>query len=128
MINALNDNMPFDEFTIEQIAGDLLPDATLEQRVATGFSRNTLINREGGTDPEEDRVKRTVDRTNTLGKVWLGMTVECGQCHSHKYDPLLAERVLPAFCVLQLAGRTRYWCSVSNESAGSSTKSAMAEV
>ncbi len=87
-INALNDNMPFDEFTIEQIAGDLLPGATLEQHVATGFHRNTLINREGGTDPEEDRVKRTVDRTNTLGNVWLGMTVGCAQCHSHKYDPL----------------------------------------
>ncbi|MFV1965196.1 MAG: PSD1 and planctomycete cytochrome C domain-containing protein [Pirellulaceae bacterium] len=88
VINALNDNKPFDEFTIEQIAGDLLPNATIEQRVATGFNRNTLINREGGIDPEEDRFKRTVDRTNTLGKVWLGMTVECGQCHSHKYDPL----------------------------------------
>ncbi len=88
VINALNDNMPFDQFTIEQLAGDLIPDATVEQRVATGFHRNTLINREGGTDPEEDRVKRTVDRTNTLGKVWLGMTVECSQCHSHKYDPL----------------------------------------
>ena len=88
VINALNANMPFDRFTVEQLAGDLLPAATLEQRVATGFNRNTLINREGGTDPEEDRVKRTVDRTNTLGKVWLGMTIECGQCHSHKYDPL----------------------------------------
>ncbi len=88
VINALNDNMPFDRFTVEQLAGDLLPNATIEQRVATGFNRNTLINREGGTDPEEDRVKRTVDRTNTLGGVWLGMTVECGQCHSHKYDPL----------------------------------------
>ncbi len=88
VINALNDDKPFDQFTIEQLAGDLLPNATLEQKVATGFHRNTLINREGGTDPEEDRVKRTVDRTNTLGSVWLGMTVECGQCHSHKYDPL----------------------------------------
>ncbi len=88
VIQALNDNMPFDQFTIQQIAGDLLPDATLEQRVATGFHRNTLINREGGTDPEEDRFKRTVDRTNTIGKVWLGLTVECAQCHSHKYDPL----------------------------------------
>ena len=88
VINAFNENKPFDQFTIEQIAGDLLPSATLEQRVATGFHRNTLINREGGTDPEEDRVKRTVDRTNTLGNVWLGMTVKCGQCHSHKYDPL----------------------------------------
>ena len=97
VINALNDNMPFDQFTIEQIAGDLLPGATLEQRVATGFHRNTLINREGGTDPEEDRVKRTIDRTNTLGKVWLGMTVECGQCHSHKYDPLSQQEYYELF-------------------------------
>jgi len=88
VIKALNDDMPFDEFTIEQLAGDLLPHATLDQKVATGFNRNTLINREGGTDPEEDRVKRTVDRTNTLGAVWLGITVQCAQCHSHKYDPL----------------------------------------
>ncbi|MBI3464835.1 MAG: PSD1 domain-containing protein [Planctomycetes bacterium] len=88
VIQALNDDMPYDHFTIEQLAGDLLPNASLEQKVATGFHRNTLINREGGIDPEEDRVKRTVDRTNTLGSVWLGMTVECAQCHSHKYDPL----------------------------------------
>jgi len=88
VINALNADMPFDQFTTEQIAGDLLPDATVEQKVATGFHRNTLINREGGTDPEEDRVKRTIDRTNTMGAVWLGLTIECCQCHSHKYDPL----------------------------------------
>ncbi len=87
VLNAINEDMPFDQFTIEQLAGDLLPNATIEQKVATGFNRNTLINREGGTDPEEDRVKRTMDRTNTLGYVWLGMTVECGQCHTHKYDP-----------------------------------------
>ncbi|REJ89553.1 MAG: DUF1553 domain-containing protein [Planctomycetota bacterium] len=88
VISALNRDLPFDQFTIEQLAGDLLPDRDLEQLVATGFHRNTLVNREGGIDPEEDRVKRTVDRTNTLGSVWLGMTVECSQCHSHKYDPL----------------------------------------
>ena len=88
VINALNADMPFDQFTIEQIAGDLLPGATIEQRVATGFHRNTLLNTEGGVDREEDRVKRTVDRTNTLGKVWLGLTLECCQCHSHKYDPI----------------------------------------
>ncbi|QDU50934.1 PSD1 and planctomycete cytochrome C domain-containing protein [Gimesia panareensis] len=88
VINALNSDMPFDQFSIEQLAGDLLPDPETSQLVATGFHRNTLINREGGTDPEEDRVKRTVDRTNTMGSVWLGMTVECGQCHTHKYDPL----------------------------------------
>ena len=65
-----------------------MPGATTEQKVATGFHRNTLVNKEGGIDKEEDRVKRTVDRTNTLGSVWLGLTVGCGQCHSHKYDPL----------------------------------------
>lgn len=88
VIKALNDDMPFDQFTIEQIAGDLLPDASTDQHVATGFHRNTLVNTEGGVDREEDRVKRTVDRTNTLGKVWLGLTLECCQCHSHKYDPI----------------------------------------
>ncbi|MCA9017729.1 MAG: DUF1549 domain-containing protein, partial [Planctomycetaceae bacterium] len=88
VINALNADMPFDQFSLEQLAGDLLPKPETSQLVATGFHRNTLINREGGTDPEEDRVKRTVDRTNTLGSVWLGITVECGQCHTHKYDPL----------------------------------------
>lgn len=88
VINSLNEGMPFDQFTIEQLAGDLLPGASLEQRVATGFHRNTLVNTEGGVDREEDRVKRTVDRTNTVGKVWLGLTLGCTQCHSHKYDPI----------------------------------------
>ena len=88
VINAFNDGMPFDQFTIEQLAGDLLPNAVTEQRVATGFNRNTLVNTEGGVDREEDRVKRTVDRTNTIGKVWLGLTLGCTQCHSHKYDPI----------------------------------------
>jgi len=88
VIDALNRDLPFDKFTIEQLAGDLLPDPTTEQLVATGFHRNTLTNREGGIDPEEDRVKNTIDRTNTTGTVWLGLTVGCAQCHSHKYDPL----------------------------------------
>lgn len=85
---ALNRNMPFDQFTTEQIAGDLLPGATVEQRVATGFHRNTLTNREGGTDPEQFRFEQTVDRANTVGTVWLGLTVGCAQCHDHKYDPI----------------------------------------
>jgi hypothetical protein len=88
VIRALNDDMPFDEFTIQQLAGDLLPDATPQQRAATGFHRNTLTNREGGADPEEDRTKQTVDRTNTVGTVWLGLTVGCANCHTHKYDPI----------------------------------------
>jgi mono/diheme cytochrome c family protein len=88
VINALNRDMPFDKFTVLQLAGDLLPGATVEQRSATGFHRNTLTNREGGADPEEDRTKQTVDRTNTTGTVWLGLTVGCANCHTHKYDPI----------------------------------------
>jgi hypothetical protein len=89
VINAINNDMPFDQFTIEQLAGDLLPNATLEQKVATGFHRNTLTNKEGGTDQEEFRVAAVIDRVNTTSTVWLGLTLGCAQCHSHKYDPLL---------------------------------------
>lgn len=88
VIHALNEDMPFDRFTIEQLAGDLLPSATIEQKIATGFHRNTLTNKEGGVDQEEFRVAACVDRVNTTGKVWLGLTVGCCQCHDHKYDPL----------------------------------------
>ncbi len=88
VIDALNRDMPYDEFTIEQIAGDLLPGATAEQKVATGFHRNALTNREGGIDREQLRVEQVVDRTSTVGTVWLGLTVGCAQCHDHKYDPI----------------------------------------
>jgi hypothetical protein len=88
VIAAFNKNMPFDQFTIEQLAGDLLPAASKEQVIATGFQRNTSFNEEGGTNPEQFRVERTVDRTNTLGAVWLGLTVGCAQCHDHKFDPI----------------------------------------
>ncbi|MBI3697397.1 MAG: PSD1 domain-containing protein [Acidobacteria bacterium] len=88
VIEALNRDLPFDRFTIEQLAGDLLPNATIEQKVATGFNRNTLTNREGGVDTEQFRVEEVFDRTNTLGTVWLGLTVGCAQCHDHKYDPI----------------------------------------
>ena len=88
VINAINSNMEFDRFTVEQIAGDLLPNATIEQRIATGFLRNTLTNREGGIDREEFRVEQVIDRTSTVGTIWLGMTVGCARCHDHKYDPL----------------------------------------
>jgi cytochrome c553 len=87
VIQAFNDDMPFDQFTREQLAGDLLPAATLAQKIATGFHRNTPFNEEGGTDPEQFRVERTVDRTNTTAAVWLGLTAACAQCHDHKYDP-----------------------------------------
>lgn len=88
VIDAINRDLPLNQFTVEQLAGDLLPNATLDQRIATGFHRNTLTNREGGTDKEEDRVKATVDRASTTGAVWLGLTVGCAECHSHKFDPL----------------------------------------
>jgi mono/diheme cytochrome c family protein len=88
VIRALNRNMRFDEFTIEQIAGDLLPGATVEQRAATGFHRNTLTSREGGIDVEQLRDEQVMDRTNTIGTVWLGLTIECARCHDHKYDPI----------------------------------------
>jgi hypothetical protein len=88
VINALNDDLPFEQFTIEQLAGDLLPGATTEQKIATGFHRNTPINEEGGIDPEQFRVEAVVDRVNTTGAVWLGLTVGCCQCHNHKFDPI----------------------------------------
>ncbi|MAI71198.1 MAG: hypothetical protein CMM01_09825 [Rhodopirellula sp.] len=88
VINAINDDMPFDEFTVQQLAGDLLPAPTREQLTATGFHRNTLINEEGGTDAEQFRVESVIDRTNTTGTVWLALTVGCAQCHNHKFDPV----------------------------------------
>jgi len=88
VIDALNRTMPFDELTVEQVAGDLLPNATIEQKVATGFDRNTLTNREGGMDLEMLRIEQVVDRANTLGTVWLGLTLGCAVCHDHKYDPI----------------------------------------
>ncbi len=88
VIEAYNQDMPFDRFTVEQLAGDMLPGATLAQKIATGFNRNTQINEEGGTDPEEFRVEAVLDRVNTVSSVWLGTTLACAQCHDHKYDPL----------------------------------------
>ncbi|MCA9174412.1 MAG: DUF1549 domain-containing protein, partial [Planctomycetales bacterium] len=87
VIRALNEDMPFDRFTIEQLAGDLLPDATESQRIATGFHRCTPTNVEAGSLPEETRTEQLIDRVNTTGAIWLGVTMECAQCHDHKYDP-----------------------------------------
>jgi hypothetical protein len=87
VIDALNRDLPFDQFTIEQIAGDMLPDATTDQKIASGFHRNAMSNEEGGVDPEESRYEVLVDRVNTTATVWLGSTLGCAQCHNHKYDP-----------------------------------------
>jgi hypothetical protein len=97
VIRALNSNMPFDQFTVEQIAGDLLPDPTPDQLTATAFHRNTLTNSEGGTDDEEFRNVAIVDRVNTTLQVWMGTTIRCAQCHDHKYDPISQEEYFKFF-------------------------------
>ncbi len=88
LIDALNTNMPFDEFTYQQMAGDLMPNATVEQRLATAFHRNTLNNEEGGTDDEEFRVAAVMDRIESSLSIWMGLTMQCARCHTHKYDPI----------------------------------------
>lgn len=88
VIKAYNENMPFDQFVVEQLAGDLLPEGTVEQQIATGFNRNHMITHEGGTIPEENLLNYAVDRVKTTAEVFLGLTMGCAQCHDHKYDPL----------------------------------------
>ncbi len=96
VIKALNQDMPYDQFTIEQLAGDLLPDPTVDQLIATAFHRNTMNNDEGGTDDEEFRVATVIDRTNTTFEVWQSTTIGCVQCHSHPYDPIKHEEYYEA--------------------------------
>ncbi|MCA9179253.1 MAG: PSD1 domain-containing protein [Planctomycetales bacterium] len=88
VVQSFNRNLPYDQFTTEQFAGDLLPEANDQQRLATCFHRNHMTNGEGGRDPEESRVDYVIDRVNTMGTVWLGLTLGCCQCHSHKFDPV----------------------------------------
>jgi hypothetical protein len=88
VVKAMNADMPFDQFSIEQLAGDLLPDATTEQKIASGFNRNHLLNGEGGAIPEEQRFNNLFDRVDTTSTTWLGLTMACAQCHDHKYDPM----------------------------------------
>jgi hypothetical protein len=100
VVRAFDANMPFDEFTLRQIAGDLLPNATLDDRVATGFHRNTLTNSEGGTIDEEFRTVAIVDRVNTTMSTWMGTTIACCQCHDHKYDPLSQQEYFGLYAIL----------------------------
>lgn len=100
VIEALNRDLPFDQFTIEQLAGDMLPNATLDQKVATGLHRNTMTNTEGGTDNEEFRYEAVVDRVNTTMTIWQGTTFMCCQCHSHKYDPFTQREYWQVFAFL----------------------------
>ena len=88
VVDAFNRNLPYDDFTIWQLAGDQLPDATFEQKLATGFCRNHMINGEGGRIAEENRVDYVMDMAETTGTVWLGLTMNCCRCHDHKFDPL----------------------------------------
>lgn len=99
VIQALNTNLPYDRFSIEQLAGDLLPDATLQQRLATSFHRQTMMNTEGGTDDEEYRVAAVKDRVNTTMQAWMGLTAGCAQCHTHKFDPLTHKEYYQLFAV-----------------------------
>ncbi|MBS0262154.1 MAG: DUF1553 domain-containing protein [Planctomycetes bacterium] len=99
VIDAFNANLPFDQFTREQIAGDLLPGSTLEQKVATAFHRNTMTNTEGGTDDEEFRVAAVKDRVDTTVQVWMGLTMGCAKCHNHKYDPLTQQEYYQFFAI-----------------------------
>lgn len=103
VIRAFNKDMPFDQFTIEQLAGDLLPNATLDQKIATGFHRNTQINEEGGIDKEQFRLESVVDRVNTTGAAFLGLTLGCAQCHDHKFDPISQREYYEMFAFLNNA-------------------------
>ena len=100
MIQALNNDLRYDQFIIEQLAGDLLPDATQDQIVATGFLRNSMINEEGGIDPEQFRMEAMFDRMEAIGKGILGVTIQCAQCHDHKFDPLRQDEYYRMFAFL----------------------------
>jgi mono/diheme cytochrome c family protein len=100
VINALNRDLPYDQFIIEQIAGDLLPGATQDQVVATGYLRNSMVNEEGGVDPEQFRMEAMFDRVDAIGKGILGLTVQCAQCHTHKFDPISHEEYYKLFAFL----------------------------
>ena len=100
VIHALNRDLPYNQFIIEQIAGDLLPNATQDQMVATGYLRNSMINEEGGIDPEQFRMEAMYDRMDAIGKGILGVTIQCAQCHNHKFDPLTQEEYYRVFAFL----------------------------
>ena len=114
VIRSLNDDLPFDQFTIRQIAGDMLPEPGVDDLVATGFHRNTMLNEEGGIDPLEFRYLAIVDRVGTTGTTWLGLTTACAQCHTHKYDPLTHTDYFSLFALLNNADEPE-WIIPSEE-------------
>ncbi len=103
VIDAVGRDMPFDQFSVEQLAGDMLPQASNQQKIATGFHRNTMLNEEGGIDPMEYRYHSVIDRVATTGTVWLGLTTGCAQCHTHKYDPITHTEYFSLFALLNNA-------------------------
>lgn len=109
VINALNDDMPYDQFLIEQLAGDLLPNATQDQIIASGFMRNGMVNEEGAIIPEEFRIKGVFDRVDCFGKATLGLTLQCAQCHSHKYDPISHEEYFGLFSFFNDTHEAQSW-------------------
>lgn len=114
VVRALNDDLPFDQFTIWQLAGDLLPDATTDQKIASGFNRNHLLNGEGGAIPEEQRFVNLFDRMDTTATTWLGLTMACAQCHDHKYDPITQRDyygLMDAFNRLPESGTPQFFSS-----------------
>ena len=112
VIDAINRDLPYDQFIIEQIAGDLLPRPTQDQMVATGFLRNSMLNEEGGIDPEQFRMEAMFDRMDAIGKGILGLTIQCAQCHNHKYDPHHARRILPTSLPFSIMAMKRTWRSI----------------
>ncbi len=108
VVKALNQDMPFDQFSIKQLAGDMLPNATPEDRIATGFHRNTMLNEEGGIDPNEYRFYAMVDRVGVTGTTWMGLTMNCAQCHTHKYDPILHTDYYSLMALLNNADEPTY--------------------
>ena len=115
LVEQLNANTPFDLLTVRQLAGDLIPAATIEDRLGTGFLRQTLSNREGGADPEEFRVKQVIDRTEMVGAVWLGLTVGCARCHDHKFDRFSQAEFFGLYAVLNAADEVNIYAPVSDD-------------
>ena len=108
VVKALNEDMPFDRFSIKQLAGDMLPNATADDLIATGFHRNTMLNEEGGIDPNEYRFYAMVDRVGVTGTTWMGLTLNCAQCHTHKYDPILHTDFYSLMALLNNADEPTY--------------------
>ncbi|MBL9115437.1 MAG: PSD1 domain-containing protein [Verrucomicrobiaceae bacterium] len=109
VVRALNEDMPFDQFSIKQLAGDMLPNATPDDLIATGFHRNTMLNEEGGIDPNEYRFYAMVDRVGVTGTTWMGLTLNCAQCHTHKYDPIVHSDFYSVMALLNNASEPTYY-------------------